>query len=31
MWLKVYQELKEEAIEVRPLSESEIAELKALR
>ena len=31
MWLKVYQELKEEAIEVRPLSEAEIAELKALR
>jgi intein-encoded DNA endonuclease-like protein len=31
MWLKVFQELKEEAIETRPLSESEITELKALR
>lgn len=31
MWLKVYQELKEEAIETRPLSHDEIAELKALR
>ncbi len=29
MWLKVYQELKEEAIETRPLSESEIVELKS--
>ena len=31
MWLKVYEALKEEAIEARPLSASEIAELKALR
>ncbi len=29
MWLKVFQELKEEAIETRPLSEHEIVELKA--
>ena len=31
MWLKVYEALKEEAIEARPLSASEIAELRALR
>ncbi len=31
MWLKVYEALKEEAIEARPLSEREIAELRALR
>ncbi len=31
MWLKVYQELKEEYVEARPLSEAEIQQLKALR
>lgn len=31
MWLKVFQELKEEQVDTRPLAESEIAMLKALR